>query len=388
MKPHTRVIADAKSWIIENRTIELALTQRGGMMAPVNFYRDTDEPVQPYYISPWQGERLDIDDPVLTTLRGDFFCMPFGAGGPYGNEEHVTHGEPATRDWTLERYEQGDGRTLFEASLATSVRSGNVKKRITLIDGENVVYLSHRVDGFAGETTYGHHPTLAAGEDKGELAITASPFSFGLTDTRGPGYYAGGEYFALPPGERFDNLDRVPTVWKDDPETDCSVFPNRRGFVDIIGLCSREQKGQPAWVAAVNQRHGFLWFALKDPTVLPTTMFWMENYGRHQLPWNGRNCCIGIEDVCGQLANGLSASAGDNRLKQEGISTTVTLNDTEPFEVHHVQGVVRVPDGFERVDTAEFSDDSVTFVSTDGQRVTATVDTAYALRGPKEALGR
>ena len=39
---------------------------------------------------------LEIDEPVLVPLRGDFFCMPFGANlDPYQGEKHVVLGNAA-----------------------------------------------------------------------------------------------------------------------------------------------------------------------------------------------------------------------------------------------------------------------------------------------------
>ena len=40
--------------------------------------------------------------------------------------------------------------------------------------------------------------------------------------------------------------------------------------------------GGPAWVTAVNPSQGWLWFSLIGPwAVFSSTMFWMENHGRH-----------------------------------------------------------------------------------------------------------
>jgi hypothetical protein len=41
--------------------------------------------------------------------------------------------------------------------------------------------------------------------------------------------------------------------------------------------------------------------------------------------------------------------------------------------VNYIQGVVRVPPGFDEVKTLEFSPGTVTFISTGGLRVTAPV---------------
>ncbi|MFW5807163.1 MAG: hypothetical protein ACOCWU_05795 [Spirochaetota bacterium] len=63
------------------------------MMARVQFDRHTDSPFDPYYVSPWQNEGLALDEPVLQTLRGDFFCMPFGEDNRYEGEAQLVDGE-------------------------------------------------------------------------------------------------------------------------------------------------------------------------------------------------------------------------------------------------------------------------------------------------------
>ena len=44
------------SWVVRTDCVELAVTQLGAHMAPVTFFRQSDRPIQPYYISPWQDE--------------------------------------------------------------------------------------------------------------------------------------------------------------------------------------------------------------------------------------------------------------------------------------------------------------------------------------------
>jgi hypothetical protein len=99
----------------------------------------------------------------------------------------------------------------------------------------------------------------------------------------------------------------------------------------------------------------------------------MENHGRHAHPWNGRNNCLGLEDVTAHFADGLAASMKENALTKEGVETTVKLSAEKPTAVNYIQGVVKIPEGFENVKSAEFAPGEVTFVSTTGKRVTAPV---------------
>ena len=44
-------------YVVGNKQVEVSVTENGGHMAPVTFYRDSDQPVKPYYVSPWQDEK-------------------------------------------------------------------------------------------------------------------------------------------------------------------------------------------------------------------------------------------------------------------------------------------------------------------------------------------
>ena len=120
-------------------------------------------------------------------------------------------------------------------------------------------------------------------------------------------------------------------------------------------------------MAAVNAESGWLWFAFKDPRVLPGRVLWMENGGRHSPPWNGRNVCLGIEDGCMNFDLGLAASCRPNALSRRGIPTCAVLSGKRPFEIRYVQGVARVPAGFDRVCAVRFSPGAASFRSVRGQ---------------------
>ena len=183
------------------------------------------------------------------------------------------------------------------------------------------------------------------------------------------------EYQALQPGAKWSDLAKVPSAWKDAPDADLTRQPGRCGYADLIQLANEswEKTSGPAWTTATYPDAGYVWFSLKDPAVLRTTVFWMENHGRHGHPWNGRNNCLGLEDVTAFFADGLAASTKENVLTREGVDTAMELTADKPTAVNYVQGVVKIPGGFENVQTLEFAPGEVTFVSTTGQRVTAPV---------------
>ncbi len=353
-------------FVVEGADVSVAVTRLGGHMAPVTFFSSSDRPIEPYHISPWQTESVPIDVPVLRPLRGDFFCLPFGA-----NAEPLTpHGESATEPWAPEGI-VSDGRVVTMAlRVDTQHPVGTVEKEISLIDGDSAVYVRHTITGNHGRTSLGHHATL--GVHNGPLSIATSPIRFGYTNPYGSSVSADGEYYSLASGARFSTLKEVPTIWKEPARTDCTVFPAREGFVDILQVC-QEPGDDPGWVTAVCAESGYLWYALKDTAVLPSTVFWMENRGRHASPWNGRNACIGLEDVCGLFAEGLPASAQPNLLTEHGVATCHTLPGNAPFVVSYIEGAVRIPDGFDAVASVRFTDGHATFVSRSGIDVTTSV---------------
>lgn len=372
-----RSIHSQPSYVVATRQVEVAVTRFGGHMAPVTFFRDSAQPVQPYHITPWQDEKPSkMPAPVLVTLRGDFFCLPFGGNSEaVSGERHPPHGEIVGDAWQVVGTKTSGEVTTLTLGIDTRVRKGRVTKELSLVEGQNVVYSRHTIEGFAGRVPLGHHATLAMPEKEGAVRIATSAFRFGMTC---PSLFSDPkqrEYQALLPGAKWTDLEKVPAAWKGAPDADLTRQPGRYGYADLVQLANEswDKTGGPAWTTATFADAGYLWFALKDPAVLNSTVFWMENHGRHGHPWNGRNNCLGLEDVTAFFADGLAASTRENALTQEGVSTAVELSAAQPTAVNYIQGVAKIPAGFENVRTLEFTPGQVTFVSTTGQRVTAPV---------------
>ena len=369
----TRTIHLQPSAILSTKEVEVAVTKLGGNMAPVTFFRDSAKPVQPYHISPWQDEKpVKMPAPVLVTLRGDFFCVPFGGNSDaVGGEKHPPHGEIVGDPWKVVGTKKTGDVTTLTMGIDTKVRKGHVTKELSLVDGQNVVYSRHTIEGFAGRAPLGHHATLAMPEKEGAVRIATSAIRFGMTC---PSLFSdpkSREYQALLPGAKWNDLSKVPVAWKDAPDADLTKLPGRYGYADLVQLVN-EPVG-PAWTTATFTDAGYMWFSLKDPAVLKTTVFWMENHGRHGHPWNGRNNCLGLEDVTAFFADGLSASIKDNVLTKEGVDTALELSADKPTSVNYIQGVVKVPEGFDVVKSVEFKPGEVVFTSASGKTATAAV---------------
>jgi len=379
-----RTVSNQPSYLLENDTVSLAVTQLGGHLAPVTFGVAASHPISPYYVSPWQDEnQTAMPAAVLTPLRGDFFCLPFGGNAAaFRGERHPPHGETATAAWTLEdATPRSDGTARLALSLETTIRPGRVTKEILLRPGQPVVYQRHLIEGFSGPAPLGHHATLAMPDEEGVFAVSTSPFRLGMTN---PGIFsdpASGEYQALAIAATFTDLARVPSLFKDPPEVDCSRLPARRGYADLLAVVADTVKlgGTPAWTAAVNTRDHWVWFSLRDPAILPMTALWLENRGRHGFPWNGRNQCLGLEDVCGFFADGLAASAEPNLLSERGIATVVELEADRPTDVRSIQAAVPVPATFDRVSRIDFRDADVVLLAASGDQVAVPLDHQFVL---------
>jgi hypothetical protein len=384
-EPSLRTFHAQPSFVLSTREVEVAVTQTGGHTAPVTFLRDTAQPIQPYHISPWQTEpATQMPVPVLVPLRGDFFCLPFGGNADaLAGEKHPPHGEVAGGAWSLVgKKSEGDVSSL-SLSFTPSARKGRVVKELSLVAGQNVLYSSHTLEGFAGRVPLGHHATLAMPEREGSVRIATSPFSFGMTY---PGIFSEPrqrEYQALLPGAKWTDLSKVPAAWKDAPDADLTRMPGAQGFADLVQInsLSWEQTGGPAWITATYADAGYVWFALKDQAVLRSTVFWMENRGRHGHPWNGRNNCLGLEDVTAHFADGLAQSVSENVLSRAGIPTALDLNEKTPTVVRYIQGVVRIPKDFGQVQALRFTPRTVVFLSTAGKQVTAAVHHEFLKSG-------
>lgn len=382
MKATLKTIVSQPSWVLRSSSVELAITQLGGHMAPVVFYRTSRRSVQPYYISPWQSEGVKITEPVLVPLRGDFFCAPFGGNAnAYRGVKYPCHGETAVRKWTLADSERGGGVSSLTLRMKSKLTGGKITRKLSLIDGQNVVYCSSTLEGFSGPMPLGHHCTLAMPEKEGSLRVATSAIQFGMTNPTPPGQPAAGEYYSIIPNKKFKSLSRVPVAWPREGSGDFSAFPARKGFTDMLAVFNKPAATKPAWTAAAFDDEGFLWFSLKDPAVLPMTLLWVSNCGRHAAPWNGRNRCLGLEDVCGLFADGIAPSAKPNALNRAGIATCVKLSPKKSTTVNHIQGVVKIPRGFKKVRSAAFAAGEVTFTSITGRRVTAAVNHEFLKTG-------
>ncbi len=376
----TRIVGK-DSWIFQNRSVRIALTQDGGHMAPVTFSLPNGS-VEPYYVSPWGADDLEVpaDEPCVKFIRGDFFCLPFGNPSSRGEVRSMLHGEPSFERWQFGGSRSAGGVKSFEFHMRTTHPGGIVTKRIFLGDGHTAVYMQHELEDFGEAFPAGHHATLAMPEEHETVLVGLSAYRFGYTwPTAFGDPVKQRSYYALAVKERFEKLNAVPLIFKEPASGACDAFPTRRGYTDALA-CVSIPTGEPAWVTATFTTRGYLWFALKNADEFPLTLFWMANHGRHASPWNGRENCLGLEDTRSFFGEGWNASVEPNFLSADGVPTAFHAAHGAPIRLNYIQGVASTPPEFGRVTKAVFETGAVRFIDKRGIEARALVDHAF-LRG-------
>jgi hypothetical protein len=362
------------SWRLANDRVEAFLTRLGGHLAPVTFQTDAG-PVQPFAIGPWHDEPLPAGAPgVLRPVRGDFFCAPFGGNAQaWRGEKHPPHGETAESPWRRVAAEcAGDTLTT---ELKTTVRSGRVVKRISLRPGETNLYIRHELHGMRGAMCLGHHAMLKFPDEPGSGRIALSPWRFAQTCPERFEDPALGGYNSLKVGATFRDLRRVPLAAGG--TTDLTRYPARAGFEDLVMLSARTGT-RFGWTAVTFPQQRYVWFALKNPAVLASTVLWHSNGGRHYAPWSGRHRgVLGLEDVTSYFHFGLAESAARNPVSRRGIPTVLTLDPRRPLQVPYVMGVAAIPRGFDTVRRIDFRGDHIVLRAASGRTVRHAVDLAF-----------
>ncbi|RYG26424.1 hypothetical protein EON82_03435 [bacterium] len=362
MSPQT--VLGQPSWRIATPDVEAFVTVAGGHLGPVRF-RLGDRTVEPFSVAPWAEEPLGQPDvQMLRSLRGDFFCMPFGGNeNLYQGEQHPQHGDTANLDWTLEAASEGE----ITLSLQTETRPGRIEKRIR-IEG-TTIYQTHTISQMSGPMCYGHHAMLRF-PSEGRLS-TSEIFSGRVF----PGAFERpktGGYTSLLPRATFDTLDQVPLA--DGGQADLTRYPAREGFEDLVQIY-HQPESPFAWNAVVVD--GYLWLALKDPNTLPSTVLWHSNGGRHYRPWNGRHRrVLGVEDVCAYFHYGLAESAAPN---DAPVRTFMQLSPDKPTEIRYTMAVAAVPDDFGVVASVEPTRQGVEVRDAMGTVVSIAVDMEFVL---------
>ena len=133
-----------------------------------------------------------------------------------------------------------------------------------------------------------------------------------------------------------------------------------------------------AWTAATCAEENWVWFSLKNPRVLPSTVIWMSNGGRTYAPWSNRHTgVIGLEEGCTFFHYGHAASIADNALTARGIATAIALEPGADVAISYAFGVAPVPSDFGAVAEIRAADNGVVLADRHGNEAFAACDLAF-----------
>ena len=346
------------------------MTTTGGQIGPVKF-RIGRQVIEPFHTAPWcdrpEAKKLI---PLLRELRGDFFCAPFGAGPGWRGEVHPPHGETANADWTV----TSSAPERLVAVLKTRVRPGKITKTIEARPSETNLYQTHLFEGFQGGMCFGHHAMLDFNRNGPGVLSTSKPRLAQVLPVPFENPAQGG-YCSLKQGAWLRRLDRVPMA--DGGQTDLTRFPAREGFEDLV-MIHHKDADDFAWAAVVFPGKKFVWFSLKNPAHLASTVLWHSNGGRHYAPWNGRHRgVLGVEDVTAYFHLGLGASLAKNPWNEQGVPTSLHFTRGKPVRIPYIMGVAALPDGFDAVRSIRRTETGIRLQSASGRRIEHAVDTSF-----------
>lgn len=349
--------------------VELHLTERGGHLAPVVFHLPGRD-VSPYALAPWEPAEFPELPSLLSVLRGDFFCLPFG-----GQENGPPHGDPANARWSLLAR---DERSLHLAMDAAD-SGARIEKILSVREGQHAVFSEHLISGLRGDFSYGNHPILdLSGLPERAGRVTTSDMRWASVF---PGVFsnpADGETQALKPGATFTDMREVELAAGG--LTDLTHYPQRAGNEDLVMMVNADPTPeQPfAWSAVVLD--GYVWFSLKNPEDFPATLLWMSNGGRSAAPWNGRHIGrIGIEEVCSYFSHGLAVSR-ENPLSAQGVPSTRHFTPHQTVSLRIVQAVAAVACGFGAVrQITPHGENAVAVTGDSGQKIIVPLDWQFPL---------
>ena len=358
------------------------------MLGPVRFFIDESTPIQPYAIAPWAEESFPPGTPeMLVALRGDWFCSAFGENAqPYLNRHLPPHGETANSIWSYVDGGGDEAGVWLQTGLDLSVQGGSCRATTALLQGHSVVYQRHELSNLSAPLNPGHHPTIAFPNVEGAGRLSFSRFIHARTYFEPMERPENRGYSWLKPDVEITDLHTVPCI--DGSMTDLCRYPARRGFEDIAILCA-DPALEFAWSAVTFSRQGYVWFSLRDPKLLASTLLWFSNGGRHYPPWNGRHINVmGIEDITAFFHVGIAASCTPNPLTERGIRTWLEPDAQGRLSIPYIQGVARVPPDFDEVASIERQgESSVSLIAKSGAVITTPCEIDFLKTGRLKKLG-
>lgn len=306
-----------------------ATIQLQGAMTTAIFEAGTQHAFSPSYIAQWSGWE---GEPLLTQLRGDFLCVPFGAAPAqaedlptswrdgYAGPEEWIHGYSSNGIWAVLEQDSHSIRLGLDYPSTSPVE--RVERTVTCTE-EAVEYVDTIVMRSDATLPLGLHPIVSLPEDEGGATLVlpkahsfhALPIDSGTS--------------VLEIGAVFDDAAAAPR--RDGTTLDLTQLPLGVN-VDEIVLMALPETPQ---VSLQNRTQGYEVTIEWDPEFLKHCLLWVSNRGRQGEPWGGNNLCLGIEPITAAFDFGQGVSAGENPLSTQGLPTSVPLKAGESYAIRH-----------------------------------------------------
>jgi hypothetical protein len=343
------------SYSVNNDLVDIKVTVRGGhLTASFNIGK---KEINPYFIAPWYLESHEGLEDIISVLRGDFFCFPFGGNSePYQGLKHPGHGKTANECWEFHELTEDQQDKKLVLKMRLDPFPGKVEKHIKIANDETIIYQNHIIQDHQGQVPVGYHPSLQLPNQVNAAFIDISEPLTGFTtpipmeDPKNKGYSQ------LRTNVEITDRTKVPCI--NGTNLDLSKYPPPRGFEDlVIFICDPEKNFVFSAISVPNDE--YLYFQLKNPKTLSQTLYWMSNGGRHFPPWNGRvSGVFGLEEVTGFFHYGIKPSVEDNFLQEHGFKTYLDLDQHEKSEIKMISGVIPIKKDFKGVQDIIQIDDS------------------------------
>jgi hypothetical protein len=332
--------------------ISLAFRRESGIIDDLVITGDDGKELRPLHRAPWVVSGEDLPDGVALVerrLAGDFFCAPFGRV----RDDIPIHGWAANGTWTKTGTERAsNGAVSATYVLRETIEGAKLTKELTLCPNHPVVYQRHVFDGGQGAIPVAHHAMIHV---PGGARLTFSSKASGFTLARPlePDPKRGRSVLLYP--QRFSSLAKVKRA--DGGVSDASLYPFDESHEDLI-IMSEAPGAKLGWSAALAKAQGFLFFALKDASILPHTVLWMSNGGRSYAPWKSRHrAVIGIEEA--SLDHHLIADPQDG-------DAGLALGQGKTTVVRYALGAIPAPKSWTAVRDIRLGGNEVTLVDASG----------------------
>lgn len=336
--------------------------RHGGMIKNFTVASQPSATIKPLHTAPWALDpRETFDDISLVEqkLSGDFFCAPFGGGG-----EGPIHGNTANGLWSLllpARDNAPDDAISATYQLREKVKGAVVTKQFELRAGDPLLYQRHQFQGGEGHLPIGHHAMICV---PGGASLSFSEKQFSATPVQAPEPDASRGASLLKYPQKIDGLGPLQT--RSGEPVDIYNYPFADNHEDLVIMAERPT-ARLGWTAALAQQDGFLFFSIKDATVLPETLLWMSNGGRNYAPWLGRHKhVLGIEEVATSCHNnGTFASAIER--SPDGLPQGLTLSPGKVSTINYAFGAIAPPSGWTKVSDIEINAGHLVLVDVSGE---------------------